>query len=153
MVIRLVRKAPTNQIVTPPPPAPAEPLLYRARGRLREEYPRQIHVPGDMPPLDALYQTARAAGVRASVSWYMMAGYAYYILGVSMLTDACFDAMAKDILANWSDLQDHQHLKYLTKDDLEAGTLYRLAWDNYPSMTVAAMIHLLQGRWSATFTR
>lgn len=64
---------------------------------------------------------------------YLMASYCYYILHKSPITDEEYDQLAKVLLKYW-DQFEHQHKHLVTKDDLDAGTLYALRRDDYPLM-------------------
>jgi hypothetical protein len=64
------------------------------------------------------------------VPWYLITAYAYYILDESIITDAEFDTMAKDLLANY-DTIEHRHKQLIDKENLAAGTLL-LAEEDYP---------------------
>ena len=64
---------------------------------------------------------------------YLMASYAYYILHESVMPDEEYDKLATVLLKYW-DQFDHQHKHLISKDDLEAGTLYSLRRHDYPLM-------------------
>lgn len=94
-------------------------------------------------PLDGMYAAVRSrCSANASVSWFLMASYAYYVLNQSIVTDDCYDGMAKDILASWGTLT-HQHRHLISLEDLKAGTLFALKASDYPMMTVYAVRRLL----------
>ena len=63
-----------------------------------------------------------------------MCSYAYYIDDEPLISDAQFDQLAKFILENW-DAIDHPHKKFVSKNDLAAGTFL----GKYPSMVKGAV--------------
>lgn len=75
-----------------------------------------------------------------AVPWFLATSVLYYrpeLAGeatpLSVITDECFDYVAKFILANWEACQSHQHASYLCKDDLNCGSGYALAYETLPS--------------------
>lgn len=104
--------------------------------------------PAHEKALDGMYRAVRErCTANATVSWFLMASYAYYVMNKSMVTDECYDGMAKDILAHWDEIT-HQHKRLITKADLAAGTLFALKTKDYPLMTVYAVHRLLDQEWS-----
>lgn len=81
----------------------------------------EVCVLGDMPGLGSMLQR------------YLMASYGYYVLHVSLMADAEYDAMARHLLTHW-DKFEHQHKYLVTEGDLRAGTLYNLGEEDYPGM-------------------
>lgn len=67
------------------------------------------------------------------VSWWIAASYQYYHCNESLLSDTCYDNLAKYIKKNFDKLS-HQHLHLITKDNLEAGSLYNLKASDYPEI-------------------
>ena len=63
-----------------------------------------------------------------------MCAYAYYELDKPLIEDFEFDALAKEILDNWDNIQ-HMHKYLLTKDMLVAGTYL----GEYPNMVKGAV--------------
>ena len=63
-----------------------------------------------------------------------MCAYAYYELDKPLIEDFEFDALAKDILNNWDNVQ-HMHKHLLTKDMLVAGTYL----GEYPNIVKGAV--------------
>ncbi len=63
-----------------------------------------------------------------------MCSYAYYVQDDPLITDAEFDELAKELLANWDSIE-HPHKCYITKNDLEAGTFL----GNYPTRVKGAV--------------
>jgi hypothetical protein len=68
---------------------------------------------------------------------YLMSSYLYYICNQSYLIDNEYDQLAKDLLMGW-DAFEHPHKYLVTKEDLEAGTLYRLNESDYPNIVKSA---------------
>lgn len=68
------------------------------------------------------------------IAKYLMCSYAYYIDDEPLISDAHFDKLAKFILENW-DAIDHPHKKFISKNDLMAGTFL----GEYPSMVKGAV--------------
>lgn len=68
---------------------------------------------------------------------FLMASFLYYCKDISILQDTEYDALAKELLANWDDF-DHQHKYLVTKEDLLAGSLYNLREEKYPLMVVSS---------------
>lgn len=97
-------------------------------------------------PLDPECRGAIKGAPMSIVPWYLMASYLYYVHDMSLLSDALYDQLAKDMLARWDDLK-HPHLSLITKDDLKAGTLFRLAEEDYPNLTKDAAAHLAMTAW------
>jgi hypothetical protein len=73
----------------------------------------------------------------ATVAWYLGASYLYYIRDVSLLSDTMYDKLARTMLRSWESIQ-HPHKYLITQADLRAGTLYRLAAHEYPTITKSA---------------
>ena len=63
-----------------------------------------------------------------------MCAYAYYEMDKPLIEDFEFDALAKEILENWDNIQ-HMHKYLLTKDMLEAGTYL----GEYPNIVKGAV--------------
>ena len=68
---------------------------------------------------------------------YLMASYLYYIRFQTVIPDAEYDMLAKDLLDGYDDFE-HQHKHLVSKQDLQAGTLYALKDEHYPTMVKAA---------------
>lgn len=63
-----------------------------------------------------------------------MCAYAYYEMDKPLIEDFEFDALAKEILENWDNIQ-HMHKYLLTKDMLVAGTYL----GEYPNIVKGAV--------------
>lgn len=68
---------------------------------------------------------------------YLMSCYLYYEEGRSVLSDAEFDALCKELLERWDEIT-HRHKALITKEDLEAGTGYAI---KYPNIVIGAARH------------
>lgn len=62
---------------------------------------------------------------------YLMASYAYYILGESIWDDNDYDELCKRLLAAF-DTFEHRHKHLTDKEALAAGTAYHIAESAYP---------------------
>ena len=76
------------------------------------------------------------------VPWFLMASYLYYHKNESMFSDEYYDALSKELLLKWDEVE-HSHKHLVTKDDLMAGSLYKLKEMDYPSMCKGAAHHLM----------
>jgi hypothetical protein len=63
---------------------------------------------------------------------YLMCSYAYYYMHENIIPDGEFDALARELLANYDVWKSHPHCP--TRDDLQAGTYL----GDYPSIVVTA---------------
>ena len=73
----------------------------------------------------------------------MMCSYAYYQMDESLIPDAEFDALAKQLLDEYDKWKDHPHCP--TEDDLRAGTYL----GEYPTIVQVATQLYLKGSISA----
>ena len=55
------------------------------------------------------------------IAKYLMCAFAYYQLDTNLISDSEFDQLAKDILADYDNIE-HMHKYLVTKKDLDAGT-------------------------------
>lgn len=78
----------------------------------------------------------------AAVSWFLCTSWLYYREDVSVISDALFDQLCKDLLARWAEVQ-HPHKRFISEDDLRAGSGFALPWHQLPSMV----------RWSANLMK
>lgn len=69
----------------------------------------------------------------SAVSWWIAASYQYYHCNESLLSDECYDRMAKYIQKNFENLK-HPHLHLISKENLTAGSLYNLKASEYPEI-------------------
>lgn len=86
---------------------------------------------GNPKLLDKMLADRLRESLNLSVPWYLMASHAYYDLDRPFLSDAAFDQLAKIMLMAW-DRIEHPHKEWITKDDLEAGSLLRR---DFPTIT------------------
>ncbi|AHC30595.1 hypothetical protein CC53_gp178 [Rhizobium phage vB_RleS_L338C] len=82
-------------------------------------------------------------GPTGLVSWYLMAGLMYYHFDNPILSDERFDQIGKTLLAAWDDIV-HNHKHFVTKDELQAGSLF-LKIEEFPMMTRGAANAVLTG--------
>ena len=100
--------------------------------------------PGEM--LDGMCRAVMAKGPNSVVSWWLMAGYMYYVHDTPIISDALFDEMAKVMAASWDEIT-HQHKRLITPEHLKAGSLFDLKPEDYPLMCRAGAAHLVKGAW------
>lgn len=96
--------------------------------------------------LDEEYMAVRWCSPNLMIPWYLMASYAYYCHDLSLVSDATYDEMAKEMLQLWDSLE-HEHKSLITTADLEAGTLYRLKEDDYPLRVKGGLAWLVRHYW------
>ena len=63
----------------------------------------------------------------AMLSWFLIASYAYYVIGDRIMEDSQFDRIAKILKDNW-DSVDHPHKHLVTQSHLDAGTGYDITF-------------------------
>ena len=73
------------------------------------------------------------------VPYYLMYSYAYYKEGESLIEDAQFDQMCKDLIDNWDKIE-HYHKHLIDLDSLRAGTGYALQYPNRVKYAAIALI-------------
>jgi NAD-dependent DNA ligase len=73
------------------------------------------------------------------IAKYLMCAYAYYQLDKNLIQDAEFDQLAKDILANYDNIE-HMHKHLVTKKDLDAGTYL----GEYPNIVIGATLDYIK---------
>ena len=59
--------------------------------------------------------------MKSPIAKSLLCAYAYYQLDTNLIPDGEFDQLAKDILANYDNIE-HMHKYLVTKKDLDAGT-------------------------------
>jgi len=77
------------------------------------------------------------SNINLAVPLYLIAAYAYYIEDDPLISDDCFDWLAKLLKEHWEEIT-HRHKKHLTLDDLSAGTYL----GEYPSIVKGAVSDL-----------
>lgn len=75
------------------------------------------------------------------IPWFLMASYLYYHENESMFSDEYYDALSKELLLKWDEVE-HSHKHLITKDDLMAGSLYKLKKWDYPWLCRDAALYL-----------
>lgn len=93
--------------------------------------------------LDKKAQELVAEKPNLMIPWLLMASYLYYHNNQSMFSDDYYDALSKELLLKW-DQVEHPHKHLITKDDLMAGSLYKLKELDYPSMCKAGALFLMR---------
>lgn len=73
------------------------------------------------------------------IAKYLMCAYAYYQLDKNLIADTEFDQLAKDILANYDNIE-HMHKHLVTKKDLDAGTYL----GEYPNIVIGATLDYIK---------
>lgn len=73
--------------------------------------------------------------INASVPWFLMASYMYYIENKSIMSDIEFDTMCRMMLENFDNI-DHPHKYLISKDQLIAGTGFDIPLESYPQITI-----------------
>ena len=76
---------------------------------------------------------------------FLMAAYLYYVQMESMMSDEDFDKLSKKLLDNYEDWQDHQHAYLVSKEDLQAGTLFTKKDSDYPEIIKQAATIWMRG--------
>ena len=66
------------------------------------------------------------------VPYYLMFSYAYYQENESLVSDAEYDQICKDLITNWSEIT-HWHKPLIKLESLKAGTGYDI---RYPERVV-----------------
>ena len=139
----IIKKKVAPVIAAPLSPEAKTPVLSPAQAL--SAYPVRVGRT-DRPNLDSSAYAVVSEHPNAKVGWYLMASYLYYHHHESLLSDGYYDQLACDILAQYDHLT-HPHKHLLTRGDLEAGTLYALAADDYPLMTRAAAKAVVREAW------
>ena len=129
IIKRKPKVAPPQPVVVTPPAPKAKPTA-RKSGRV----------------LDGMCKVAIKMAPMSIVPWWLMASYLYYVHDLSLLSDALYDQLAKDMLASWGDIK-HPHKHMITPDHLKAGSLFSLKEEDYPLMTRYAAAQLAKGEW------
>lgn len=93
--------------------------------------------------LDKKAQELLAEKPNLMVPWLLMASYLYYHENESIISDEYYDALSKELLLKW-DQVEHPHKHLIEVDDLMAGSLYKLKELDYPSMCRAGALFLMR---------
>lgn len=101
---------------------------------------------GQANNLDSMCKTViEKCGINGAPPWFMMASLLYYHCDVSLLSDALYDQLAKDIHAEWDKIT-HPHKFIIGQDALKAGSAYHLAVENYPKSVRGAAFSAITGK-------
>lgn len=92
--------------------------------------------------LESICRGAISKAPRSGVAWFLMASYLYYCRNVSMFRDEFYDWLATTMGSSWAFFAEHRHAHLVTEADLQAGTLYRMTEDDYPTITKDTAIKL-----------
>lgn len=76
------------------------------------------------------------------IPWILLSSYCYYIVHRGLVEDITYDRMCRYLLDNWGVLE-HRHKYLITKEDMEAGTLYQLKKEDYPGIIQGSAMKLL----------
>lgn len=93
--------------------------------------------------LDAKGREITGSNPNLIVPWFLMASYLYYHTNRNLLSDGYYDELSKELLSRWDQIE-HRHKHLITKDDLSAGSLYRLREEEYPMLVKAAALFLVE---------
>ena len=69
------------------------------------------------------------------MSTWMVASYLYYIRYESVMEDSAYDDICKRLLECYDDIT-HEHKRFVSKEDLQAGTGFTLRQKDYPRIVV-----------------
>ena len=81
--------------------------------------------------LDSFVRDCFKKNKSSSISFWLIASYAYYCRYESLLSDTTFDKLSKWLLDNMDSL-GHINKELITKDMLVAGSGYNLKEEDYP---------------------
>lgn len=83
--------------------------------------------------LDDLSRAECKRNKNAVVGFILMASYLYYhrLDNSPVLSDTVFDSMCKFALKHYDDIA-HKYKHLVTTEDLKAGSLYKLGYNDYP---------------------
>jgi hypothetical protein len=93
-------------------------------------------------PLDAYARVCIAGTPGVIVSWWLMASFLYYVRDISLLTDAYYDELCRDLDTRWCEIE-HQHKHLIDRAALDAGTGFYLTEDQYPLRVIGAAEYIL----------
>ncbi len=74
------------------------------------------------------------------VSWFMIAGYAYYEAGLRVMEDEDFDWLVERLKVHWGEIE-HPHRELITPGHLEAATAFDI---NFPTIAKYAAHNYLK---------
>lgn len=96
--------------------------------------------------LDHLAAAAVQRSVNLAVPWWLTASYLHYVHHGDVLSDACYDWLARGMLSCAASIT-HRHARLITLDDLQAGSLFRLRAIDYPGRVRGAACQLVLDHW------
>lgn len=117
-----------------------------------EAVAKELKAPAPKPQLPEGYRLMDGEAKRvfencgpdAMVPWWLIASYLYYMHDISIISDALFDHMSRDMLNQWDTItHDHKHL--ISEDDLQAGSGFAIP--KYPDRVRYAAKHLVYTEW------
>ncbi len=94
-------------------------------------------------PLDDYARHCIADCPNTIVSWFLSASFLYYCRDISLLTDAYYDELCRDLAARWDGIE-HQHKHLVDRAALDAGTGFYLTEDRYPLRVIGAAEFILR---------
>lgn len=99
--------------------------------------------------LDALCQKSTTNSPNTLISWILICSYCYYQKDSTIVSDETFDKLCKECLDKYHDLR-HAHKHLVSKQDLQAGTLFTLKHNDYPLIVqccAGQMLEQVYGDW------
>ena len=81
------------------------------------------------------------------LSWFLMASYAYYELGDSIMPDEEFDKLARSLQEQWNEV-DHPHKYLVTETHLSGTTGYDI---EFPTVVKYCTIDILKSVQTSRF--
>ena len=78
--------------------------------------------------------------INKTVSWYLMASFAYYQMDKPIISDVTYDMLGRMMLDSWKEIE-YPHKKLIREADLRAGT-FLLHPERYPAMVRGALADL-----------
>lgn len=75
------------------------------------------------------------------IPWYLMLSFLYYHQDMSIVHDAIYDDICKQLKENWDKLY-HRHKKYIELESLEAGTGFYIS--DYPEIVKSAAFRFIK---------
>ena len=91
--------------------------------------------------MEAYLKGLVSSNINLAVPIYLLLSYGYYTLDESLVSDTYYDSLSKLLLDNYETI-NHRHKHLITLESLEAGTLYDLKRDSYPSIVASSYQHL-----------
>lgn len=80
---------------------------------------------------------------RQALQLFLICSVAYYHKYESLLSDNDYDYLSTYLWDTWDEWQDHVHAYLVTKGNLQSGSLYNVAYKEYPTVvTVATDVYL-----------